>query len=187
MSVSNVAARRYAKALYELASEAKQVDKVRQDLADLAKAFESNAELTLLVENPAFTPDVKKKAIVAIATRMGCTPVLLSTLKLLVDRRRIGALGALSEAFTTLAERKSGRVRAEIITATPLPDAYYAQLEKTLSEVTGRQVTILKRTDPSIIGGVVARVGDTVFDGSIANRLKDIKQQLLDKAAPFAS
>ena len=77
-------------------------------------------------------------------------------------------------------------MRAEIITAAPLPDAYYAQLEKTLSEVTGRQVSIVKRTDPSIIGGVVARVGDTVFDGSIANRLKDLRAQLLEKAAPFA-
>ncbi|MBN8611618.1 MAG: ATP synthase F1 subunit delta [Deltaproteobacteria bacterium] len=187
MSASSVAARRYAKALYELASESKQVEKVRQDLTDLAKTFETNAELRQLVENPAFGPEAKKKAIVALAQRMGAAPVLISTLKLLVDRRRIGALGDISEAFTTIAERKSGRVRAEIITATPLPDAYYAQLEKTLSEVTGRQVTILKRTDPSIIGGVVARVGDTVFDGSIANRLKDIKQQLLEKAAPFAS
>jgi F-type H+-transporting ATPase subunit delta len=107
---------------------------------------------------------------------------VVSTLKLLVDRRRINAIGDLSEAFATIAERRSGRVRAEIITATPLPDAYYAQLEKTLSEVTGRQVTIQKRTDPSIIGGVVARVGDTVFDGSIANRLKDLRTQLLSSS-----
>ncbi|MFO0714765.1 MAG: ATP synthase F1 subunit delta [Sandaracinus sp.] len=186
MSASSVAARRYAKALYELASESKQVDKVRADLAELAKTFETNAELRALVENPAFTPEVKKKAIAAIGARMGCAPILLSTLKLLVDRRRLGALGELSEAFAAIAERKSGRVRAEIITAAPLPDAYYAQLEKTLNEVTGRQVTITKRTDPSIIGGVVTRIGDTVFDGSIANRLKDIKQQLLEKAAPSA-
>jgi F-type H+-transporting ATPase subunit delta len=179
VSASTVAARRYAKALYELAAESKQVDKVRGDLADLAKTFETSAELRALVENPAFTPDTKKKAIGAIAQRMGASALVVSTLKLLVDRRRISAIGELSEAFATIAERRSGRVRAEIITATPLPDAYYAQLEKTLSEVTGRQVTIQKRTDPSIIGGVVARVGDTVFDGSIANRLKDLRMQLL--------
>ena len=186
MSASTVAARRYAKALYDLAAEAKLVDKVRQDLADFAKTFEASAELRGVVENPAFTPDMKKKAIGAIAQRMGAAPIVISTLKLLVDRRRIGAVGDLSEAFATLAERKSGRVRAEIITATPLPDAYYAQLEKALADVTGRQITLLKRTDPSIIGGVVAKVGDTVFDGSIANRLKDIKAQLLEKAAPNA-
>jgi len=187
VSASTVAARRYAKALYELAAEAKQVEKVRTDLADLAKAFETSAELRTLVENPAFPPDVKKKAIIGVATRMGCSPTLLSALKLLVDRRRIGPIGDLPEAFATTAEPRSGRIRAEIITAAPLPDAYYAQLEKTLSEVTGRQVSILKRTDPSIIGGVVARVGDTVFDGSVANRLKDLRAQLLEKAAPFAS
>jgi F-type H+-transporting ATPase subunit delta len=182
VSASSVAARRYAKALYELAAESKQVDKVRADLADLAKTFETNAELRALVENPAFTPDVKKKAIGAIAQRMSASPLVVSTLKLLVDRRRVGAIGELSEAFATIAERRSGRIRAEIITAAPLPDAYYAQLEKTLSEVTGRQVTIQKRTDPSIIGGVVARVGDTVFDGSIANRLKDLRTQLLSSS-----
>lgn len=179
MSASTVAARRYAKALFELAAEAAQVDKVRGDLSDLAKTFETNDELRALVENPGFTPEAKKKAITAIAQRMGVAPLLLSTLKLLVDRRRINALGDLAEAFAALAERKSGRVRAEIITASPLPDAYYTQLEATLSEVTGRKVSILKRTDPSIIGGVVTRIGDTVFDGSIANRLKDIKATLL--------
>ncbi|MFN7699024.1 MAG: ATP synthase F1 subunit delta [Deltaproteobacteria bacterium] len=179
MSASTVAASRYAKALYELAAEAKQVEKVRGDLADLAKTFQTNAELRALVDNPAFVPDAKKKALGAIAQRMGASPLVISTLKLLVDRRRVGTIGDLAEAFAVLAERRSGRVRAEIITAAPLPDAYYAQLEKTLSEVTGRQVTIQKRTDPSIIGGVVARVGDTVFDGSIANRLKDLRAQLL--------
>ncbi len=187
MSASSVAARRYAKALFELASEAKQVDKVRADLADLATTFQKSAELRALVENPSFSVDVKKKAISALATRMGCSPLLQNTLKLLVDRRRILAVSDISEAFSTIAERRSGRVRAEIITASPLPDAYYLQLEKTLTEVTGRQVTLVKHTDPSIIGGVVTRVGDTVFDGSIANRLKDIRAQLLEKAAPHAS
>jgi F-type H+-transporting ATPase subunit delta len=187
VSVSSVAARRYAKALFELASEAKQVEKVRADLADLAQTFEKSVELRALVENPAFAPDVKKKAISAVAARMGCSPLLQSTLKLLVDRRRLGALAEVSDAFSAIAERRSGRVRAEIVTAAPLPDAYYAQLEKTLAEVTGRQISLVKRTDPSIIGGVVTRVGDTVFDGSIANRLKDLRTQLLEKAAPNAS
>lgn len=183
MSASHVAARRYAKALFDLAVEAKLVDKVRADLADLAKAFESSAELRALVENPAFTPAVKKKAILAIATRMGVSPVVQNSVQLLVDRGRVGMLGVISESFDGIAERRSGRVRAEIITAAPLSDAYYSELEKALGSVTGRQVTLVKKTDPSIIGGIVTRVGDTVYDGSIANRLKDIRTQLLDKAS----
>ncbi len=183
MSISHVAARRYAKALFELASEGKLVDKVRADLADLAKAFETSPELRALVENPAFTPAVKKKAILAIAVRMNVSPVVQSTLQLLVDRNRVSMLAAVSESFDGIAERRSGRVRAEIITATPLSDAYYSELEKALGSVTGRQVTLVKKTDPSIIGGIVTRVGDTVYDGSIANRLKDIRTQLLEKSA----
>jgi len=183
MSVSHVAARRYAKALFELASEAKLVDKVRADLADLAKSFEASPELRALIENPAFTPTVKKTAILAIAARMNVSPVVQNTLQLLVDRNRVGMLGAISDSFDVIAERQSGRVRAEIITAAPLSDAYYAELEKALASVTGRQVTLVKKTDPSIIGGIVTRVGDTVYDGSIANRLKDIRTQLLEKSA----
>lgn len=183
MSASHVAARRYAKALFEIASEGKVVDKVRADLADLAKAFETSAELRALVENPAFTPAVKKKAILAIAGRMGVSQVVQNSVQLLVDRGRVGMLGVISESFDGIAERRSGRVRAEIITAAPLSDAYYSELEKALGTVTGRQVTLVRKTDPSIIGGIVTRVGDTVYDGSIANRLKDIRTQLLEKSA----
>lgn len=189
MSVSSVAARRYAKALFELALEAEktqkgQLEKTRKDLEDLASSLESNAELRALIENPKFTTDAKKKALGAVAQRMGVVPNVLTLVKMLVERRRLTSLSAIAEAFASLSERRSGRVRAEIITASPLADSYYAQLEKTLAEVTGRQVTLVKRTDPSIIGGVVTRVGDTVYDGSIANRLRDIKQQLLEKSAP---
>lgn len=186
MSARSVAARRYAKALYELADEAKLVEKVQRDLADFAGALRTSAELRAFLENPAFPPDVKKRVVAAIAERMGCASMVVSTLRLLVDRRRIAAVGDLADAFAAIAERRSGRIRAEVVTAVPLNDAYYAEIEKALAEATGRSVTVVRRIDPSILGGVVARVGDTVLDGSIAHRLMDIRAQLLEKAAPFA-
>lgn len=179
MSASTVAARRYAKALYELADETRQVDKVRGDLAALASALDASAELRAVMSNPAFTPDQKKNVIVRVAERLGAHKHVTSTLQLLVDRGRIGELGELSIAFGALAERRSGRVQAEVVSATPLDVGYCARLEKTLRELTGREVTLVKRTDPSLIGGIVTRIGDTVFDGSIANRLKDLEASLL--------
>ncbi len=179
MSASSVAARRYAKAVYELASEAKQADAVHAQLGAFAGALESSPELRGVVESPRFAPAEKKKVVARVAERLGATKLVVSTLQLLVDRGRLGEIREIADAFATLVERHSGRVRAEVVSASPLPESYYAQLEKTLRQVTGREVTLVKRTDPSLIGGLVTRVGDTVFDGSIASRLKDLKATLL--------
>jgi F-type H+-transporting ATPase subunit delta len=171
--------RRYAKALYDLAKAESAVDRVQKDLTGIADAWDASAELRNVFENPAFAPEVKKKVLVAIAERNGATRLVVNAVSLLADRRRLRYVRDIADAFVAIVERASGRVRAEVITASPLPDGYYAQLSKVLSEATGREVTITKRVDPSIIGGVVTRVGDTVYDGSIKNRLSDLKSDLL--------
>lgn len=180
---ASVVARRYAKALYELAAEQKSTEKVQRDLAELAQALESNAELRNVFENPKFGPDLKKKVLQSVAARMGTSPVVVSTLKLLVDRGRVSAIPALSEAFATLAEERSGRIRAEIISALPLAETYTRELEKALSDATGRKVVLVKKVDPSIIGGVIAKVGDKVFDGSLKNKIHDLHAQLVAGAS----
>jgi F-type H+-transporting ATPase subunit delta len=176
--------RRYAKALYDLAKAENSVDRVQRDLVSIADAWDASAELRNVFENPAFAQDVKKKVLVSIAERTGATKLVVSTVSLLADRRRLRYVRDIADAFVAMVERASGRVRAEVITASALPDAYYAQLGKVLSEATGREVTITKKVDPSIIGGVVTRVGDTVYDGSLKNRLSDLKSELLAQAAP---
>jgi F-type H+-transporting ATPase subunit delta len=88
-------------------------------------------------------------------------------------------LPEVAAAFEELVEDRTGRVRAEVTSASALPDAYYEQLQKALGEVTGKQVILVKKQDPTLIAGIVTRVGDKVFDGSLRNRLNELKEELL--------
>jgi len=88
-------------------------------------------------------------------------------------------VGEVADAYDALAEARSGRLRAEVTTASPLPDSYFAGLESTLHAITGREIVLVRKVDPSLVGGVVARVGDQVFDGSLKNRLSELKSELL--------
>jgi len=181
---SSPVARRYARALFELASEQKSVEPVAAALRTVAAALEASPDLRAVFENPRYLQEQKKAVARALAEKIAAPPALANALLLLADRRRLAHLGAIADAFDALAEEAAGRLRAEIVSAGPLPESYYTALQKTLSEVTGRQVKLVRRQDPSLIGGVVARVGDVVFDGSLKNRLSDLRHQMLVAATP---
>lgn len=185
MSAAGALARRYAKALLSLAKEQNAVDRVQRDLAALAAAWEESKELRDAFQNPIYGSDVRRKITDALAARLGVMPMLKNTLAMLSDRRRMRHLADIAEAYTNLAEAESGRVRAEVVSATALPEAYFAELQKTLEQVTGRKVQIVKRVDPTLIAGVVTRVGDRVFDGSLKNRLVELEDELLDRNVYF--
>ena len=170
--------RRYAKALLELADEAKETEKVQADLLDLVATWDRSAELRAVVENPSVSSEVRASLVKALATRMGLSPVLRDTLLLLSDRRRLKHLPEVADAFTELSEARAGRVRAEVTTAGPMPAAYFTELSKTLERVTGKKVVLVKHEDPSLIAGVVTRVGDRVYDGSVKNQLQKLSAEL---------
>jgi F-type H+-transporting ATPase subunit delta len=96
----------------------------------------------------------------------------------LADKNRIVALPEVTTAFADLSERAAGTVRAEVTSAAALPESYYLQLQRALELATGKRVAIEKKTDASLIAGVVTKVGDQVFDGSIRTRLADLKESL---------
>lgn len=170
--------RRYAKALSALADEAGQSAQVQRDLTDLVATWDSSAELRAVVENPSVSAEMRGKLVNALATRMGLAPVLRNTLMLLSDRRRLKHLPEVADAFAELTEARAGRVRAEVTTAGPMPAAYFTQLAETLERVTGKKVVLVKHEDPSLIAGVVTRVGDRVYDGSVKNQLDQLSSML---------
>lgn len=178
MSVGGLG-KRYAKALLSLASESNEVDRVAKDLSDLAAAWGASRELRDIFTNPGFGPDVRKKIVAALAERANVSATLKNTLMLLSDRRRLRHLPEIAEAFAILSEERAGRVRAEVVTAGALPEAYFAELQRALESVTGKKVTVTRKQDPSLIAGVVARVGDRVFDGSLRTRLSELQEELL--------
>lgn len=171
--------RRYARALLSLAKESGELSKVKTDMRELAQAWESSDELRTLFENPKVSSEARKAVLTALAAKMGLSSVVLRTLKLLSDRRRMRALPEIASAFAALADDTAGQLRADVSTAIPMPDAYFDELTRVLEKATGRKIALVKKVDPSLIGGVVARVGDRVFDGSIRNGLGELKDSLL--------
>ena len=175
----SVVGRRYAKALLELAQEQGKTKQVTKDVGALSDAWKASAELRDIITNPVVPKAVLRATIDAIMDRLGTSKLLRNTVGLLADRGRLGHLEDVLEAFDELAEAQSGRVRAEVISAKALSDAYYSRLQDKLQRATGREIVLVKRQDPSLIGGVVTRIGDSVFDGSLSNRLSELKETLL--------
>ncbi len=178
---SSIIGRRYGAALFELAEEQKLTAKIEKELTDFVETWEGSRELRDAFENPKVSADARKKILGAVLAKLGASVLLKNTLSLLSDRRRMRHVPEVAAAFQSFVEARTGKVRAEVTSASPLPDAYYAQLEKVLGEVTGKQVIVVRKEDPSLIAGVVTRVGDKIFDGSLKNRLSELKEELLTR------
>ena len=171
--------RRYAKALMDLVREQGQLDSVLRDVGSLSDAWKESAELRDLVRNPVVPKPALKGAVDAVMEKLGVSKVVRNTVNLLADKGRLPQLEEVLHALEELAEAETGRVRVEVTSAQPLSDAYYVRLTERLQRVTDRQVVLVKKQDPSLIGGVVTRVGDQVFDGSLSNRLSELRETLL--------
>jgi F-type H+-transporting ATPase subunit delta len=174
----SIIGRRYASALLALAEEQNASEIIRRDLAELLGGWRESRELRSVFENPSVSQTSRRTILRDLAQASGMHPLLRDTLLLLSDRGRMSHLPEVAESFEVLAEEKSGRVRAEVVSATELPQEYYDNLRQTLERVTGKQVVVAPRVDPSLIGGVVTRVGDHVFDGSVKHRLGELKDEL---------
>jgi F-type H+-transporting ATPase subunit delta len=172
--------RRYAKALLDLASQQKQEDAMGKELDALASAWETSRELRDVFQSPNVDAPARTKVIDALAARMGLSVTTKNAVKLLADRNRFRFIRGIARAYHTLREERGGVVLAEVISATALPDAYFLELERALGLVTGRKVRIQKSVDPSLIAGVVTKVGDKVFDGSVKNRLAELRATMLE-------
>jgi F-type H+-transporting ATPase subunit delta len=170
--------KRYARAILELASQAGQAELVGRELRDLAGSWETSDELRELFTNPEFGHAARKAVLQELLQRTGVSPLTRNSVLYLADRNRMVALVDIARAYTELAERAAGTLRAEVTSAAPLTDAYYAQLQRALEQVTGQKVSIERKTDPTLIAGVVTRVGDRVLDGSIRARLADVRDAL---------
>jgi F-type H+-transporting ATPase subunit delta len=171
--------RRYAKALLDLAREQGEMDTVLRDVGALSDAWKASADLREIVRNPVVPRPALKAAIDSLMEKLGTSKPVRNTVNLLTDKGRLGSLEDVLHALEELAEAETGRVRVEVVSAKPLADAYYARLVEKLKRVTDREVVLVKKEDPSLIGGVVTRVGDQVFDGSISNRLSELRETLL--------
>lgn len=177
MSVS-IVARRYAQALLELGIEQKDLDRLVEELGRFADGWETSPELRNAIENPRVPHAAKRAVVNELADRLGATPTVRHALLLLVDRRRTQALPYVASMLRELADARKGLMRAEVTTAVPLADAYYARLQAQLERMTGKRVVIDRRTDASLIAGVITRIGDRIIDGSLRTRLQSFRDTM---------
>lgn len=182
--IGSAVAKRYATALFGLAEEKKVADQVAENLDSLAAAWESSEELRRCFQSPQFGAEQKRDVMRALADRLRCHPIVKNTMLMLSDRRRLEHLPDIAEAYTRLAEKRAGRLRAEVVSAGPLPESYFTKLSAALKKSTGKEIVLVKKEDPSLIGGVVTTVGGRVFDGSLKNHLRELKNELLTSTDP---
>lgn len=175
---SNVA-RRYAKALLELGAEVGSLKAIVDQTSRAAEVYEASAELRAALDNPLVSHMAKKAILADVADKLAVSPTVKNTLLLLNDRRRLHVLPLIAQLLREMSDLKDGVVRAEVVTAAKLPDAYYAKLTMQLEKMTGKRVVIEKREDPTLIAGVVTRIGDTVIDGSLRTRLDELRNVLM--------
>jgi len=180
--IPGVVSRRYAQALLELGSETGQLDALVEEISAAAAAYEASAELQAALENPLFPYAVKKNILADLAEGLGLGQTTRNALFLLNDRRRLRALPSIARLLREMNDKRAGLLRAEVVTAAPLSEAYYARLQQQLEKMTGKKVVLDRREDPAILAGVVTRIGDTLYDGSLRSRLHEIKHALLPGA-----
>jgi F-type H+-transporting ATPase subunit delta len=180
--IAGVVARRYATALLELGSESGQLDALVEEIGEVASVYESSAELRESLENPLFPHAVKKAILEDLASTIGLGQTARNALHLLGDRRRMRVLPGIAKLLREMSDKKKGLLRAEVVTAAPLSEAYYTRLQQQLEKLTGKKVALDRREDPSLLAGVVTRIGDTVYDGSLRTRLQEIKHALTPSA-----
>jgi len=178
---SRTAAHRYARALVDVAvQEGADLDRIEQELNGFVELLQGHGDLQKVLFNPAVPVPRKRGAVSALVARGNQSPIVAKLLVLLADRDRLMLLPDLATAYRDRLLDYRRVVRAEVTTAAPLTTERAGAIERKLAEVTGRRVILQTNVDPSIVGGVVARVGSTVYDGSVTTQLAKMKQKLVE-------
>jgi F-type H+-transporting ATPase subunit delta len=176
---NTTAAIRYARALLDVAVKEKaDLEQIEADLAGFVELFDRYPALAKVLLNPAVPVPRKRAAVADLLARTKFSPILSKLILLLAERDRLVLLPDLLAAYRDRLMDHRHVVRAEVITAAPIDAARVQQIQNSLAKATGRTVTIATKTDPTIIGGLVARVGSTVYDGSVVRQLERMKERL---------
>lgn len=165
---------RYATALFDLARQQGQLIAVESSLKTVSAAMSESVDLAALVKSPLVGRDDAARAIAALVPVLGLDPLTANFLGVLAQNRRLGDLPAIIRAFRDLAARSRGETNAEVVSAHPLDDAQVDALKQQLRHRVGREVAIDLKVDPSLLGGLVVKIGSQMIDSSIKTRLNTL-------------
>jgi F-type H+-transporting ATPase subunit delta len=169
-------ARVYAQALFDAAKEAGVVEDVRRELDEFVAALAASASLRNVLADPRVDTAAKRRVLSEI-TRGGQS-LLANVLLLMLERGRFAAVPDLYQAYDALAIVEEGVVEVEVVSATELSPETEKKIAARVQEATGRRVELARRVDPSILGGLVLRIGDVIVDGSVKARIRQLRRRL---------
>jgi F-type H+-transporting ATPase subunit delta len=168
-------ATRYATALFELARDAGALDTVAADLASLARMIQDSAELRRLVRSPVIARREQGKALDAIMERAGLSGLTRRFIGVVAANRRLFSLESIITAFGQLLAKSRGELTAIVSTAQPMTDAQRAALDASLRRAVGVKVAVETKVDPTLLGGMVVRIGSRMFDSSLRSKLQRLQ------------
>ena len=177
MSLQTVA-RRYAAALADVTIERREEREVQNELDQWAEMIEATPLLKEVLANPTVAYDQKRKVLEDMISRSRVRDTTASFLRVLLKNQRLSQLRDIAERYGYVLDERGGVVAANVITARPIPEELKSSLHETLVAATGRKVRLSFTTDETIIGGLVARIGSTIFDGSVQSQLERLSESL---------
>ena len=167
-------AERYAQALFDLAQDEKSLDAIARDLEGLKTLIEGSADLTRLIRSPVFTREEQAGAMAAVLDKVGVNPLTRKFARFLAEQRRLYALPQMATAFLKLLAATRGEMSAEVTSANALSANQVAALKATLKDSFKRAVALNTHVDPSLLGGIVVRVGSRMIDSSLRTKLSNL-------------
>jgi F-type H+-transporting ATPase subunit delta len=177
---SDAALSRDARALFEVAERAGAADRVGAELDALTGALATDPEVARVLSGAAIPPAQMVNVVRAVGERLGLSRIVQQLLELLAERNQLGHLSGLASAYRARLLDRRNVVEAEVTTAVALPTERVNALAARLGEVTGKNVRLQAHVDSTIIGGVVTRIGSTVYDGSVTGQLSRMRQKLVE-------
>jgi F-type H+-transporting ATPase subunit delta len=172
-------ARRYAKALLNLAENEKDLDNTGKHLNSITEVYKENLELRQVLSDTKVSSGIKLEILKDVLSKIKVSKLVDTFSRYLLAKRRIDFLPDIERAFNLLLQEKLGRIEANVTTASELPKDTVKKLVNAISSYSGKEIEVNVTIDPSIIGGIVTRIGSTVIDGSIQTYLNQIRQSII--------
>lgn len=169
---------RYASALFELATEEGKAAEIESDLGKFQELCDESPDLVRMLRSPVINAEDQEKALAAVLTKAGLSGTTVNFFKLLAKNRRLFVATDVARDFKVLAARARGEVMAEVTAASPLSEAQVDELRSTLKSSVGKDVTLVQKIDPSILGGLVVKLGSRMIDSSLRTKLETMKLAL---------
>lgn len=174
-------ARRYAVALADVVIVRGEARQVQEELSAWELMMQASEPLLEVFRNPTVPYEQKRKVLTALIARARVRPTTANFLQVLLQNQRLGDLSEVNKRFAQVLDERSGVVSAEVTTARPVPESSQQALRAKLSAMTGKDVRLSFKTDEELIGGMVTRIGSTIYDGSVRNQLRLAKEKLAGK------